>query len=451
MNSASQLAHVPTWQREKALALQDICEQVAADVSIGSTQYAAVQLACSQNAGRLLHGDKGKTKTLRLAAKTLTNHFKKWMDAGKVVTVFIPNYKPGRRKIPGELIGEFHRLSSLSGVSNMSVALNTLKRLWRAGKPVEGLGTWQEWWAQERSKWPLPEQAPDFPFTDSAMYRHRPPRAEVTMGTKGIAAAKTELPWMTRTSKDLRPGEVYTFDDVRLDMLAIDDQTKRPTELQAYIAYEVGCRMIPAFVVRPANAMLKTDVDSLVVRSLKTFGVGRDYTTHLYFERGTLTMSPAAKDFLERVTDGRIKVHYTSMNSGRSIVGANRDAGVGHWMGKGMIESLMRKIHLALMMLPGQRGNSYANQPRSLGWNGQGQKSTPGTLAREAEDLLDIEQWTGERRKLNLGLMWTSDVTLLLRQAIKLHNADRGHNYEGFGTVTQTETAPGVWEDALCN
>jgi hypothetical protein len=40
---------------------------------------------------------------------------------------------------------------------------------------------------------------------------------------------------------------------------------------------------------------------------------------------------------------------------------------------------------------------------------------------------------------------------MILRQIIKQHNDSRDHDYEGIGTITQFETAPGVWEDARCN
>jgi len=451
LNDAEHIARAPAWQREKALALHGICGAISNAIDSGMAQRAAVQNACTDHAGQLLSDGKGGHKTLKLSASTMTRHFTNWKKAGESMSVFLPDYKPGKVKVPRELIMEFQRLCTLPGVSNMSVAIDTLKKQWQNGEDVPGLGRWPDWWPLNRKGFALPADAPDFPVSSRALYRYRPSRAAIVTGTKGIAAARKELPWLTRDTSKLRPGECYMFDDVRLDILAIDDITKRPTELNAYIAYEVGCRVIPSFILRPANAMLKPDVDGLVVRTLKAFGIGKTYTTHLVFERGTLTMSPVGKEFLEKVTEGRIQVHYSSMNTGKRYVGAHRDAGVGHWMGKAVIESLMRKIHLELMSLPGQRGNDYTNQPANLGWNGQGNKPTPGTLAREASDLAEIVMWSDSRFRLDLGLMWASQVNAMLRKAVARHNSSRGHDYQGFGKVTEKESAPGVWRDVVCN
>jgi len=451
LRSASQLGHLPKWQREKALALHEICQEVRRGIKGGATKAQAFHDACMANAGRLLSTSNGKTKILSLSESSLRRHYQTWLKMGEAVTAFVPDYKPGKAKIPGELIVEFQRLCTLPGTATISVALGELKKLWRAGEQVPGLGTWQFWWQKNRPAFPMPEHAPDFPVSDRTLYHHKPSQAALTWGRKGKAAALKELPWITRDYSKLRPGEVYTFDDVRLDILAIDDSTKKPTELQAYIAYEVGSRLIPSFVMRPANAMLKSDVDELVVDTLQKCGIGRTYPTHLIFEHGTLTMSEAGKELIERVSEGRIVVHYTQMNSAKTYVGAYQDAGSGHWMGKGVIESLMRKIHLALMTLPGQRGNHYTNQPASLGWIGQGQLPKPGTFAREAAMLAEIEMWSNRRVKLNLGLLWAQQVGLILRKAIDLHNNDRGHKYQGFGTITQKESAPGVWEDVICS
>ncbi|MBN1671187.1 MAG: hypothetical protein JXR37_09155 [Kiritimatiellae bacterium] len=445
--SAHQLGQAKRWQREKALRLHHICRELREAEARGTALKTAVHTACSRHAGTVLDGGDGKMRTLPLSESTLLRHYYTWKRAGEDVGVFIPSYKGPQSKVPPELVREFHRRCTLPGMANVSVVIDWLHREWRQGMNLPGLGTWQEWWAENRPEWPLPSAAPDFPISRRTFYKLQPCRAERAMGNKGMAAARKELPWLERDTSRLRPGEVYVFDDVRLDILALDDYTKQPTELQAYIAYEVGCRYIPAILMRPANAMLARDVDMLVVRTLKALGIGRGYTTHLVFERGTVTMSMAAKETLEKASEGRIKVHFTGMNGGKRWTGAHRDVASGHWMGKAVLESFMRSLHLALMTLPGQRGNSYKNQPANLGWIGQGQLPAAESLAREAAMLAEVQMSFEKRVALRMPLLWASQVNLILRQAIKLHNESRGHQFQGFGMVTQRETAPGVWED----
>jgi hypothetical protein len=309
------------------------------------------------------------------------------------------------------------------------------------------MGNWQSWWIATYPQIPMPDVAPEFPISERTLYRYVSRGAHRVWGNQGVAAARKSLPWVSRDYSRLRPGELFVFDDCRLDILAMDDKTRRPTELNCYLAIEAGTRLIPCHVMRAANAMKKTDVDYLVIRSLKTIGIGADYTTHLYFERGTLTMSQEAAKVLETVSEGRIKAHFTSMNSARTHAGAFRDDPVGHWMGKSVIESFVRKLHLALMSAPGQRGSNYARQPASLGWVGQGQRPVSGSLAAEAERLSEIQMAFGSRLKLNFGILWASEVNAVVREAINLHNNSRDHEYQGFKKISQEETAPGVWKD----
>ncbi|MBI3985401.1 MAG: hypothetical protein HY343_00645 [Lentisphaerae bacterium] len=435
--------------RKKALALESICREMALAMEGGATVRAAAQEACTRNAGLVLEAGNGAAKELPLSEDGLVRHYYRWLNGGRSISALVPKKNSRASKLDGELLVELRRRCTLPGMANASVAIKTLVQDWKRGDFIPGLGTWRNWWLAHRKDFPLPAAAPDFPVSKRTLYNYLPSPAAKEWGTKGLSAARPLLPFISRDYGSLRPSELFIFDDVRLDVLAIDDLTRKPTEMVCYISIEGGCRLIPAFIMRPANAMLKTDVDLLVVRTLKMCGIGRGYQTHLYFERGTLTMSDVAAEVLEKVSEGRIKVHFTSMNSGRSFVGAHRDEGKGHWMGKAVLESFMRSLHLSLMFLPGQRGNNYSNQPESLGWVGQGQLPKPGTMAREAETLSDIQLAFSDRIKLNFGLCWVSEVRTALRSALKLHNTSREHQYQGFSSITETETAPGVWKDVV--
>ncbi len=430
------------------LRLHEICHEVDEADGRGEPLSKAIRMAVKKHEFDMLQDGGENFRPLRLSESGLKVKYHQWKKAGRNMLVFTPNYRGGRPKIPRELIQEYQRRQTLPGVSNAHAAWASIASDWSAGSSVPGLGTWTQWYAETYPGAILPKHAPDFPHSYQAMQRYKPPMAMKEWGNKGLSNARKHLPFITRSSANLRPSELFVFDDVRLDLIAIDEATKKPTEHQVYIAMEWGTRFIPAYVMRPGNAMLQADVDELVLMTLQSCGIGRDYPTHLLFERGTLTMSPGAAKVLERVTDGRIKIHFSSMNRARPFAGSPMEGGKGHFMAKSVLESFMRQLHNRLMLLPGQRGNKYENAPDTLGWNGQNSGAKRDSLVYEVNKLLDIQLAFESRIRLNLGLLWSSELNKVLRDAIKAHNNHREHTYEGFGQITQLETAPDVWEEA---
>lgn len=440
------LARSPEHRRAKAIALHDLCEEVARLIGAGVTVRDAAAEIAGHHADDLIANADGSYRPLSVSANTLVTHYYKWLKAGRTLDCFLPARRRGRIKVPPELVEELHARACQPGAEAYSRAIKTVKRDWANGRHVPGLGSWQVWYAAAYPDQPLPRTAPDFPIADRTLYNYAPGKAAKRWGNRGKAAALPMLPHLVRDSSNLRPGEVYQSDDVRLDLVAVDDLTGKPTDMVAYIMYEVGSRYIPSFVMRPANAMQKRDVDLLIARGLKTLGIGRDYTTHIWFERGTLTMSQEAADLLMAASEGRIRIHWTTMNGDRTHQGAHADDRSGHWMGKGTVEALMRKLHLELMDLPGQRGSHYSRQPASLGWTGSDSAPTRGSLADEAAKIGDIIKWTGGRVRLELPLLFVSQVNAVLRRAITALNNERGHRMQGFGTITERQVQPGVWE-----
>lgn len=447
---APRLAHTSDIERARALRMQEICEELGKLIAGGKPVRKAAAVVVARHAGGVVQsGD--QVRVISFTAGSLVNQYYRWDAAGRTPDAFVAASRYGRRReMPDDLVIELKRRCQLPGAVNNTPVINDLKAEWRRGLVVPGLGDWQSWWRNEWPDLPLPEHAPEFPFSDRTLHRYCPKRGSAARvrATQGKAAAAKLLPHVTLNYSNLKPGEMYVYDDVRLDVLCIDDATGLPTECKAYISYEVGSRLIPAFVFRPANAFVKTDIDELVVQSLQVVGLNPDGSTKLMFERGTLTMSPRAGDVLKKVSGGQIVVIHNGMDAEVLFAGANADAGKGHWMGKGVIESLMRKIHLSLQQHTGQRGSSYAQQPDMLGWGGEAKRPKRGTLADEASMLAQIQLAFGSRVKLNLGMLWVSEMRQILHGAVRMHNEQRGCKYQGHGFITQLETAPGIWEDS---
>src|SRR5436190_2766543 len=111
----------------------------------------------------------------------------------------------------------------------------------------------------------------------------------------------------------------------------------------------------------------------------------------------------------------------------------------------------MRRLHLALLHLPGQIGNRHEHTPASVGYG----SNTPGTLIHETERLAKFERTinaqrtalNGKRLRLQLPMLRLSQVQAAVKDAIAKHNLEPGHDYADHGEFVQEEVAPGVWRE----
>ncbi|HEX4084347.1 MAG TPA: hypothetical protein VHY22_05515, partial [Chthoniobacteraceae bacterium] len=299
----------------------------------------------------------------------------------------------------------------------------------------------------------------EFPWSYRTVLRKKPGKAMRALGNLGIAAHKAQAAYVSMDYSRLRKCELYTLDDVRLDILAIDEATAKPVEIVVYVLMEAASRLIVAYILKPAAAIRASDVDELLAAGLQTpgFGIGADYVTHILFERGSTACSEGAQRVLETVLGElvingaplpRIRVHRTGMNGGVRWIGAPRDKASGNAAGKGVIESFHRRLHSALLHLPGQRGNNRDNQPASLGMESS-ESFTAGGLAAEAQKLAQFQiaaDAVGSRCALRLGMLYVRQLADCVRDAIKAHNGEAGHAYRGHGSHHEAEIAPGVWQ-----
>lgn len=413
------------------------------------------------------------------SAKQLTNKFRHWKKSGRTPESLVPDYKGGTPKCPPELTKEIQRRLTLTtggrdkhGTSPISVARESIKRDWSQGKTIPGLGTWQEWWMDNHPGTDLPPKAPDFPLCDKTLDRQAPNKILRATGNIGAAAGKKHAPYITLDYSHLRKSELFTLDDVRLDILCIDERTGRAVEVVCYILMECSSRSIPAWICKPRQAIKAADVDELLAYGLQCpgYGIGRGYQTHIIFERGTVACSEAAQAVLEGATDHRIKVRRTGLTGGIRWAGSAADQAVGNSLGKAVIESFNRRLHHALLHLPGQRGNNRDNQPQNLGLISTKQTSGTGkngkiqqrkkesnrdqSLVREAEKLARIQILANaeaksprQRVRLHLPMLYFFQIQAAVKAAISAHNQEPGHAYQGFGTFYEAETSPGVWQE----
>jgi hypothetical protein len=448
MEIMSELAATKQWQRNRALALHAEFMALANRLHhersglMRELKAVAKMLNGRQIVARV-RGDRMTYKTLHCSAKTLYREWRRWNDGEHQPTALLLNYKAGQEKIPAALIAEIQRRATLKmggrnahGLAPLSKVYDWLRSDFAARLDIPGIN-YDE----------FPAGA-EFPYSVGAIYAHAPGKAERALGNRGVAAFKQLAAHVTMDYSKLRKSELFTLDDVRLDLLCVNFDGK-VVEAKCYILMEVASRSIVAFFLKPKDAIKNEDVDELIAHGLQTpgFGLGVGYVTYIKFERGKVACGNAAQAALEGVTNGRIKIIRTGMNGGVTCIGAARDRASGNSAGKAVIEAFMRRLHFALLHLPGQIGNSHDNTPASVGYG----SNTPGTLVYEVARLARFERdfnHSGKGRlRLQLPMLRLHELQQAVREAIDKHNHEPGHDYADHGSFTQAEVEPGVWKE----
>lgn len=451
----------PDWQREKAAYIHaEFVTLHTSRIAEGTPLLPALQDIAHRLNGKTL----SRGYVLKCSKHSLKTLWFTWLKKGRKASALLPEYTCGTKKhtVPDALKAEIQRLASMTvggrdknqnGRSSSGI-WKELNQKWQAGQSIPGLGDWRTWWQQHHSGIALPNQAPEFPFSYETLNRYTGAKAVRVWGTLGKAAANAHLPQIRLNYSNLRRCEAYTLDDVRLDLVAIDEITGRVVEITCYILMEISSRYIVSFVLKPKNAIKQEDVDELLAVGLSAdgFGIGDGYTTHIIFERGTIACSEAAQAVLEAGSDGGIKIHRTGMDGGIRWVGSAADKASGHAMGKGAMEAFNGKLHDMLIHLPGQRGNNWANQPANLGVGEREAKdpsrSSKGTLVAAAEKLAQFKataRTAGVNADLQLPLLTINGLRQQVTKAIHQYNFTSGHDMQGFRTRTEAEISPGVW------
>ena len=452
----------PSWQIDRATRFHAAFVDVARAIDCEGANLVAQLKVWSAKLNGITLAD---GRVLKASDKTLIRCWYEWIEGGRKASALLPKYSAGAatRSMPDELAMEIARLASMpvggrdknqNGIEPRQI-LKQLVRRWHAGESLPGIGTWQEWFSNNNPGLPLPHAPIEFPWSLKTISRKMGPKVVRRIGNIGRAAANGLLPSITRNYAKLRRCEMYMMDDVRLDLVAIDELSGKVVEVKCYILIEVASRSIVSYVLKPEAALKAEDVDEMLACGLQAegFGIGVDYVTHLWFERGTIACSEAAQRVLEAGSDGQIQIHRTSMDGGIRWEGSAADKASGHAAGKAVIESFNRLLHRYLIDLPGQRGNSFSNQPANLGVGESSVKdpsrSDRQTLKAQAERLAQFKLTAllkGQQADIRLPLLTVTALRNVVSDRISEHNTTGGHGYQGFHTVQEAEVAPGVWQ-----
>jgi hypothetical protein len=186
---------------------------------------------------------------------------------------------------------------------------------------------------------------------------------------QGIAAAMNLLPGIPGTRVGARFLEWVTIDDVWQDRLCFYPGHGTPRVLQMG-SMEYSSATYQTFGIQPAlpgpdgkEERLKERCAKLVIAALlEKYGYPADYPMTIVCERGTATIRPADALALYQISNGHIRIAYTSMEGGLVFVWDEQKSG--NPRGKGYHESWHNLFHNEMACLPGQVGKDPEHQPR---------------------------------------------------------------------------------------
>lgn len=275
------------------------------------------------------------------------------------------------------LVGRTDRADSMKSV------VCAVKRMWISNVEIPGYGEPRGWWAKNRPNSEFPTRAvmfdEDFPtgWTDRNLFNILPKnKTALTLAKRGYAAAHGQLrAQLLRDTSKLRPMQLVTFDDVRLDIMATCDYEGevQPCYVHAIFALDVGTRKIISWLIKPRLArdngthvgLDRSDTKALMLGILGGI-MPADYKVRFLMENASATLEAEDRKLLQSIFRDNIEFKPTGLTRFDLIksCGFLEKGGQPWW--KGWIEALFRKLHTLMNLLPATTGNRYDNKPGEL-------------------------------------------------------------------------------------
>lgn len=259
------------------------------------------------------------------------------------------------RPLPDALKRDFMAriTDSRHGVPSVAAIHRDYEAFWEARDEIPGLG--------------CRIGAEPFPITLAQLRAAAPARAVREIAGRGKLSAKTKkllaappLDWT-----EVEPMRVVMFDDKVLDVEVLTDDGLRVFRPVIYFAYCAGTGRVLSFIAREEGRMTQLDVEGLQAAVLRDHGF---HEPSIWVkERGTVSISRARKEYLERQFNGHLVIHRTMMMGGANSLGDWKQAAKGNFFGKGRLEAACFAFDWVCRTLPGQTGNIYSEQPAMLG------------------------------------------------------------------------------------
>ena len=312
---------------------------------------------------------------------------------------------------------------------------------WMRGESIPGMGDVYEWSARTGRPvpkvWPSNRELPDgMSYRNLSRIKPRNKYAEA-VAKRGFAAAHSDEPAMLlRDRSALRPLEVITFDDVRIDnrcLIAAEGLKREIGYPLAVLALDVGTGCDIAHCVKPRSTredgttfgIASEEVRCLILNIIETYGLP-PYAMHFLIENAAATLSRADELALTQTFGERIKIHRCGLMKDRFLESGFYESGGKPWC-KGWIESFFNALQAQLSLADGASGNRYDNNPAAL----RGAEQYSKWILRLTEGRDDI------LARLKLPNRRFEEVCDDIVAALNLLRNRKDHSLQGFDTVTE--------------
>lgn len=382
----------------------------------------------------------------------------------------VRNYHPGHTGLPQEFIAYLVQLWSETTREKDAWrgVYSRLIRCWLSGESIPGYGYAQDWyraqgWIMPQARMVRPQDLPTG-WSESNLARALKkalPRKSQRRAAQG-QVNRMATAWSAQLMRDrsqLMPMQLWTIDDVRLDLQArmFVDGKWQIVYVDALFALDVATGFVLAYGIKgmairgdgtelgraPGTKMAidSRDVRHLVLQVLERFGIP-EYKSTLLCEMATAKLSGDDERSFTQLLQDRLEIDYTGMGRGQLL----RSGFAEEWGRpglKGWIEAYFRKLHTSINHLPGTTGRRYE---LTRGDHASRVRYTQ-QIIRRAEKLIDgpLSPDHPLMEQLNFPILSVEEVNGLVGEIVDALNWRTRHHLQGFERVFEFRDAEGQW------
>ena len=304
-----------------------------------------------------------------------------WVAAGRTWTSLVDWAKvPRERNMPRQVVESLYKRYCENNQRSNKRAWHAMLRDIRSGITIPGVGDWKALWKlcypgeTPPSACPIGWVPPGFTYRNLQRYAGATPY-ELASTRIGSKAAREYVPPVYSTRVGMQPGQVYQFDDMWHDievvMPGINRGLARPLEFSAVdyastnkIAYGLRCQTERDDGTK--KQLSEREMMWLVCHILTNVGYHKDGCVFV-IEHGTATVRPEQREWITRMTDGRVTFRTSGILGAAVHKGMFDGRGKGNFRAKALIESSHRLLHYESADLPAQTGgNARVDRPEQL-------------------------------------------------------------------------------------
>lgn len=311
----------------------------------------------------------------------LRSRYYAWVAAGRTWTSVVDWARvPRERNVPRQVVESMYKTYCENNQRSNRRAWHAMLRDIRGGVAIPGVGDWRALWRLcypgevSPSKCPIGWVPPGMTYRNLQRYAGAT-SYELAATRIGSKLAREYVPPIYATRVGMVPGQVYQFDDMWHDievvLPGVNKGLARPLEFGCVdyastnkIAYGLRCQQERDDGSK--RHLSEREMRWLVCHILTNVGYHKDGCCFV-IEHGTATIRPDQREWITRMTDGRVTFRTSSILGAAVHKGMFNGRGKGNFRAKALIESSHRLLHYESADLPAQTGgNARADRPEQL-------------------------------------------------------------------------------------